>query len=79
MGTTKITITVDEHVLADIDRLVAAGVYSNRCKAIEDALQERIAKLHRSKLVRECAKLDFREEQTLATETFVGEIERPAY
>ena len=68
MGRAKIAITVDERALAEIDRLVEQGVFPNRSKAIEGALQDRIAKLHRSRLARECAKLDRTEEQALAEE-----------
>jgi metal-responsive CopG/Arc/MetJ family transcriptional regulator len=66
MGRAKIAITVDERTLAEIDRLVQQGVFPNRSKAIDDAVQDRIAKLHRSRLARECAKLDKTEEQALA-------------
>lgn len=79
MGRAKIAITVDERALAEIDRLVEGGVFPNRSKAIEDAVQERIARLHRSRLARECAKLDVREEQALAEEGYVGESEWPDY
>ncbi|HYC61180.1 MAG TPA: ribbon-helix-helix domain-containing protein [Thermoanaerobaculia bacterium] len=79
MGKAKIAITVDEHALAEIDRLVERGVFPNRSKAIEDAVQDRIAKLHRSRLARECAKLDTREEQALADEGYAGESEWPEY
>ena len=79
MGKAKIAITVDEQALAEIDRLVERGVFPNRSKAIEDAVQERIAKLHRSRLAHECAKLDVREEQALAEEGYAGESEWPEY
>jgi Arc/MetJ-type ribon-helix-helix transcriptional regulator len=79
MGRAKIAITVDERALAEIDRLVKRGVFPNRSKAIEEAVQDRIAKLHRSRLARECAKLDIREEQALAEEGLVGEGEWPEY
>lgn len=79
MGRAKIAITVDEHALAEIDRLVSEGVFPNRSKAIEEAVQERIARLHKSRLARECAKLDVAEEQALADEGYVGESEWPEY
>jgi Arc/MetJ-type ribon-helix-helix transcriptional regulator len=79
MGRAKIAITVDEHALAEIDRLVSQGVFPNRSKAIEEAVQDRIAKLHRSRLATECAKLDRHEEQALADEGYVGESEWPEY
>jgi Arc/MetJ-type ribon-helix-helix transcriptional regulator len=79
MGRPKIAITVDEHALAEVDRLVRQGLFPNRSKAIEDALQDRIEKLRRTRLARECAKLDTREEQALAEEGFAGEGEWPEY
>lgn len=79
MGKAKIAITLDEEAVAEIDRLVRQGVFPNRSKAIEEAVHDRIAKLHRSRLARECAKLDIREEQALAEEGYVGESEWPEY
>ena len=79
MGRAKIAITVDEHALAEIDRLVRQGVFANRSKAIEEAVQERIARIHRSRLVQECAKLDKAEEQALANEGYAGDSEWPEY
>lgn len=79
MARAKIAITVDEQALAEIDRLVEAGVFPNRSKAIEDAVQDRIARLHRSRLARECAKLNRYEEQALADEGYIGESEWPEY
>lgn len=79
MGRAKIAITVDEQALAEIDQLVADGVYPNRSKAFEAAVQERVARLHRSRLARECAKLDRTEEQAMADEGYVGESEWPEY
>lgn len=79
MGRAKIAITVDESALAEIDQLVADGVFPNRSKAFETAVQDRIAKLRRSRLALECAKLDRAEEQALADEAFVGDGEWPEY
>ena len=79
MGRAKIAITVDEHALAEIDRLVRQGVFPNRSKAIEDALHERLARLQRSRLAQECTKLDRSQEQALANEGYVGEGEWPEY
>ena len=79
MGRAKIAITVDEHALQELDRLVRDGVYPNRSKAIEAAVQERIERFRHSRLARECAKLDKSEEQALANEGYVGESEWPEY
>ena len=79
MGRAKIAITVDEEALAEIDRLVGEGAFPNRSKAIESAVQERIAKLRRSRLAQECTKLNRKEEQALAEEGYAGESEWPEY
>jgi metal-responsive CopG/Arc/MetJ family transcriptional regulator len=79
MGRAKIAITVDEDALAEIDRLVREGVFPNRSRAIELAVQDRIAKLGRSRLARESAKLNAPEEQALADERYVGDVEWPEY
>ena len=79
MARAKIAITVDRQALVEIDRLVREGVFPNRSKAIEDAVQDRLAQLHRSRLARECAKLDRAEEQAMADEGFAGESEWPEY
>jgi len=78
MGRAKIAITVDEHALEEIDRLVREGVFANRSKAFETAVQDRIAQLHRSRLARECAKLDRAEEQAMADEG-LGDSGWPEY
>ena len=79
MARAKIAITVDEHALEEIDRLVREGLFANRSKAFEAAVQERIAQLHRSRLARECARLDRAEEQALADEGYASESEWPEY
>ena len=79
MAKAKIAITVDARMLEEIDRLVTEGVFPNRSNAIEDAVQERITRLHRSRLARECAKLDRAEEQALADDGYAGESEWPEY
>lgn len=79
MGRAKIAITVDEQALAEIDRLVEEGVFANRSRAIESALQERLARLRGSRLARECAKLEKAEEQAMAGEVYGGESEWPGY
>ena len=79
MGKAKIAITVDEQALAEIDRLVGQGVFPNRSQAFEDAVHERLARIHRSRLAQECAKLDKAQEQAMADEGYVGESEWPEY
>jgi Arc/MetJ-type ribon-helix-helix transcriptional regulator len=79
MGRAKIAITVDEHALQELDRLVEDGIYPNRSKAIEAAVKERIERLKHSRLATECAKLVKADEQALANEGYAGESEWPEY
>jgi Arc/MetJ-type ribon-helix-helix transcriptional regulator len=79
MARAKIAITLNEATLSEIDRLVKRGVYPNRSQAIEAAVAERLARIHRSRLAAESAKLDKSEEQALAGEGYSGESEWPEY
>lgn len=69
MSRARIAITLDQEVLAEIDRLVRTGVFPNRSRAIEEAVRQYIAR--RLRLAREGAKLDQREEQAFAEEGIV--------
>lgn len=62
----KIAVTVDRELLAELDDQIAAKTFANRSQAIETALAEKLERLGRNRLARECAKLDPREEQALA-------------
>ncbi|NJN97187.1 MAG: ribbon-helix-helix protein, CopG family [Anaerolineales bacterium] len=74
MSTTKVAITIDQALLAEIDRLVEQRVFSNRSKAVQEAVQDKLARLRRSRLARECAKLDPQSEQALAEEGMAQEL-----
>jgi len=80
MQTAKIAITIDQGTLLRLDRLVTQKVFPSRSNAIQVAIQEKIERLDRTRLARECAKLDPREEQTLAEEGMAQELAQwPAY
>ena len=74
MGTTKVAITIDHTLLARLDALVEQRVYPSRSKAIQEAVRDKLARLERSRLARECAKLDARAEQALADEGMSEEL-----
>ena len=74
MPTTKVAVTIDSDLIAQIDRLVASEVFANRSKAIQEALRDKLARLKKTRLARECAKLNRREEQSLADEGLDQEI-----
>jgi len=80
MAKQKVAITLDRQLLTEIDDLVASGTYPNRSQAIEAALSETLARRARTRLIRECARLDPGEERALAEEGLGAEgIEWPAY
>jgi Arc/MetJ-type ribon-helix-helix transcriptional regulator len=68
MGSAKVAITIDDETLQRLDRLVKEHDYPNRSKAIQEAVQDKIKRLEKTRLVRECAKLDPLYEQALADE-----------
>jgi len=80
MPTTKIAITLDEKVLQRLDRLVSDRVFPNRSKAIQQAVQEKLNRLERSRLARECAKLTPSFEIALGEEGWAEELKQwPEY
>ncbi len=80
MSVAKITISIDEHLLNRVDRLVQSQVFLNRSQAIQAAVQEKIGRLDKTRLAQECAKLDPVFEQLLADEGLADEVaEWPEY
>jgi len=80
VSTQKVAITLEEKTLTKLDRLVKARVFPNRSKAIQEAVEEKLNRIDRSRLARECAKLDPEEEKRLAEEGLSLELSRwPEY
>ena len=68
MGKAKIAISLDKKIVGRIDRLVRQRAFSNRSQAIEQAVEEKLSRLDRSRLAREAAKLDPKFEKKLSEE-----------
>jgi len=68
MAKSKIAISLDENTLEKLDQLVQKDVFPNRSQAIQTAVREKLKRLSRSRLARECAKLDPIFEKSLAEE-----------
>lgn len=68
MSRAKIAITLDEHSLDEIDRLVSEHRFPSRSQAIQEAVDEKLGRLIHSRLAEECAKLDPAYERALAEE-----------
>ena len=80
MARAKVAISIDENTLNRLDRLVKSHVFPNRSQAIEEAVAEKISRLDRSRLARECAKVDPAFEKALAEEGLSTELaEWPEY
>jgi len=80
MATSKIAITIDDKTLKRLDILVKSKFFPNRSKAIQQAVSEKLMRIEKSRLARECAKLDPEFEQSLAEEGFSSELEEwPEY
>jgi len=58
MAKSKIAITLDGRLLDRLDRLVAKEAFGSRSHAIQVAVEEKLERLERSRLARECSKLD---------------------
>lgn len=68
MSAAKIAITLEESLVHKIDSLVKSKVFPNRSKAIQEAVQEKISRLEKTRLARECLNLDKVSEQNFADE-----------
>ena len=75
MGAAKFAISVDESLLKKLDRLVKKGLFPNRSRAFQSAMKEKIERLERTRLARECAKLDKKAERAMAEDISREEFE----
>ena len=74
MAKTKVAVTLDAKLIGRLDSLVRQAQFPNRSQAVEAALVEKLARLDRVRLARECAKLDPDAERSLAEEGMGGEL-----
>lgn len=80
MRSVKISITMEEDLLGELDRCVAEERYPNRSQAIQAAAREKLGRARRRRLAEEATKLDPKEERALAEDGFTaGSEARPAY
>lgn len=75
MSSVKVAITLDRETLNRVDGLVSRNVFPNRSRAIQEAVAEKLARMERSRLASECAKLDPKLEKALAEEGLGQELE----
>ncbi len=80
MPVAKIAISIDEKVVHRLDALVRKGLFPSRSKAIQQALENQLGRLDRSRLALECSKLNASQERKLAEEGMNLEAEQwPKY
>jgi len=68
MSKAKIAITLDQNSISRLDHLVHKNIFMNRSQAIQEAVDEKIERLERNRLAKECAKLDPAFEKAMAEE-----------
>lgn len=66
MSKKKIAITLDRDALAMIDSMVAEGLFSNRSKVIQEAVQDKLEDLQKLRLYKAVGQLNPAHEQQLA-------------
>ena len=80
MSAAKVAISLDAQTLRRLDTLVKSRVYRSRSAAIQSAVEEKLGRLDKSRLARECAKLSKLGEQAFADEGLSADAkEWPAY
>ena len=80
MSSSKIAITLESGMLAEVDALVKKRMFPNRSRAIQEAVKEKLTRLNQSLLAQECAKLDPEYEKALAEESLTEDLsEWPEY
>ncbi len=75
MSKMRIGITLDERSVQRLDRLVSESVFENRSRAIQHAVDEKLERIDRTRLARECAKLDPAFEKAMAEEGLGEDLE----
>ncbi len=80
MAKAKIAVSMDGRTVHELDRLVSEQVYPSRSQAIEEAVKEKLARLRKTRLARESAKLDPSSEKAMAEEGMAQDMrEWPPY
>jgi len=76
----KVAITLESDVLAEVDALVKKRMFPSRSRAIQVAVKEKLARLSHNLLAQECANLDPEYEKSLAEEGLSEDLsEWPKY
>jgi Arc/MetJ-type ribon-helix-helix transcriptional regulator len=80
MSKSKVAVSIEKATLEQLDQLVTSKVFPSRSRAIQEAVEEKLSRLKRTRLAEECAKLDPRAEQAMAEETLSEDMSQwPEY
>jgi metal-responsive CopG/Arc/MetJ family transcriptional regulator len=74
MARAKVAVTLDAETLKKLDQLVRRKKFPSRSQAIQEAVEEKLERLERSRLARECAQLDPDFEKSMAEEGLSEEL-----
>ena len=75
MPKTKVALTLESRLLEQVDELVERKRFRNRSQAVDTALADKLHRLARTRLARESAKLNPRDEKRLAEEGLTDVLE----
>ena len=80
MKVAKVTVSIESELVREVDRLVRARVFASRSQAVDTAVKEKLARMGKNRLARECAKLDKTEERAFADLGLASEVDEwPEY
>ncbi len=80
MAKEKIAITLDECFIEELDRLVNEHVFESRSQAIQEAVGEKLLRMKRTRLARECARLEPAIERAMSEEGIAEDVKQwPEY
>lgn len=80
MRTSKVAISLEKSTLAELDELVKSRAFPSRSRAIQEAVQEKLSRMRKTRLAEECAKLDPKNEQSQAEEAISEDLRQwPEY
>ena len=74
METSKVAITLGKKTLKRLDSLVKKRLFPNRSRAIQEAVEEKLERLEKSRLAQECANLDPGFERAMAEEGLAEDV-----
>ena len=76
----KMAIILDKRFVGELDRLVEENVFLSRSQAIREAVSEKLMRMKKTRLAKECSKLDSEIERTMAEEGLIEDLKQwPEY